>query len=82
MLLQETHFRSKDRNRLKEWNRTFYANNNLQRAGLAILISNKIVCKSNIITRDDEGHCMLTVGSIQDITYINIYAQNTELSNI
>ena len=44
MLLQETHFRLKDTFRLKVrgWKNTFYANGKQKKAGVAILISDKI----------------------------------------
>ena len=42
--LQETHFRSRDTYRLKVrvWKKGFYANGNQKKAGVAILISDKI----------------------------------------
>ena len=42
--LQETHFRPRDTYRLKvrEWKKIFHANGNQTKAGVAILISNKI----------------------------------------
>ena len=51
-----------------------------KKAGVAILISDKIDLK--ILTRDKEGHYIMTKGSIQeeDITIINIYAPNIEAS--
>ena len=45
--LQETHFRSKDTYRLKVrgWKNTFHANGKQKKAGVAILISDKIDLK-------------------------------------
>ena len=42
--LQETHFRSRDTYRLKVrgWKKIFHANGNQKKAGIAILISDKI----------------------------------------
>ena len=42
--LQETHFSPRDAYRLKmrEWNKIFHANGNQKKAGVAILISDKI----------------------------------------
>ena len=40
--LQETHFRSKDIYRLRGWKNTFHANGKQKKAGVAILISDKI----------------------------------------
>ena len=48
------------------------------KAGVAILISDKIDFKTKPVTRDKEGHYITIKGSIQeeDITVINIYAPN------
>ena len=53
-----------------------HANGNLKKAGVAILISDKIDFKIKPITRDKEGHFIMIKGSIQeeDITIVNIYA--------
>ena len=47
-----------------------------KKAGVAILISDKIDFKTKAVKRDKEGHYIMTKGSIQeeDITIINIYA--------
>ena len=49
-----------------------------KKAGVAILISDKIDLKIKKITRDKEGHCIMIKGSIQeeDIMILNIYAPN------
>ena len=54
-------------------------NGNQKKAGVAILISDKIDFKIKIITRDKEGHYIMIKGSIreQDITIVNICAPNT-----
>ena len=56
--LQETHFRPKDTNRLKVrgWKNIFLANGKHKKAGVAILISDKIDLIIKKITRDKEGH--------------------------
>ena len=56
-----------------------HANGNQKKAGVAILISDKIDFKIKAITRDKERHYIIIKGSIQeeDITIINIYAPNT-----
>ena len=78
--LQETHFRSRDTYRLKVrgWKKIFHVNGNQKKAGVAILISDKIDFKVKNVTRDKEGHYVMIKGSIQeeDITIINIYAPN------
>ena len=49
-----------------------------KRAGVAILISDKIDFEIKAMKRDKEGHCIMIKGSIQeeDTTIINIYAPN------
>ena len=56
----------------------FHANGKQKKAGIAILISDKIDLKIKKITRDKEGHYIIIEGSIQeeDITIVNIYASN------
>ena len=82
MLSQETHFRPRDTYRLKVrgWKKIFHANGNQKKAEVAILISDKIDLKMKTITRDKEGHYIVSLikGSIQekDITIVNIYATN------
>ena len=81
---EETHFRPRDTYRLKVrgWKKIFHANGNQKKAGVAILISDKIdfkiVFKIKTVTRNKEGHYITIKGSIQeeDITIINIYAPN------
>ena len=78
--LQETHFRPRDTYRLKVrgWKKISHANGNQKKAGVAILISDKIDLKIKNVTRDKEGHYIMIKGSIQeeDKTIINIYAPN------
>ena len=78
--LQETHFRPRDTYRLKVrgWKKIFHASGNQKKAGVAILISDKIDFKIKNVTRDKEGHYIMIQGSIQeeDIPIINIYAPN------
>ena len=54
--LQETHFRPRDTHRLKVtgWKKIFSANGNQKKAGVAILISDKIDFKIKNIARDKE----------------------------
>ena len=78
--LQETHFRPQDTYRLKVrgWKNIFHANGKQKKAGVAILISDKIDLKIKKITRDKEGHYITIKASTQeeDITIVNIYASN------
>ena len=48
------------------------------KAGEAILTSDKSDLKIKKITRDKEGHCIMIKGSVQeeDVTMVNIYAPN------
>ena len=76
--LQETHFRPRDTYRLRGWEKVFYANGNQKKAGVAILVSDKVYFKIKSITRDKKGVYRMIKGSIQeeDITIVNIYAPN------
>ena len=79
--LQEIRFRPKDTYRLKVrgQKKTFYANGKQKKAGVTILISDKIDFKIKTITRHKERHYIMINGSIQeeDKTIVNIYAPNT-----
>ena len=78
--LQETHVKTGDTHRLKVkgWEKIFHANRDQKKAGVAILISDKIDLKTKAVKRDKEGHYIMIKRSIQeeDITIINIYAPN------
>ena len=58
--LQETHFRPSNTFRLKvrRWKKIFHANRNQKKAGVAILISDKIDLKVKDVTRDKEVYIM------------------------
>ena len=83
--LQETHFRPKDTPRLKVrgWKTIYHANGHQKKAGVAILISDKLDFKPKTVIRDEEGHYILLKGSIQqeDLTIVNIYAPNMGAAN-
>jgi len=78
--LQETHLKPRDTHRLKvkAWKKIFLAHGDQKKAGVAILISDKIDFEIKAVKRDKEGHYIMIKGSIQeeDITIINIYAPN------
>ena len=62
---------------MRGWKKIFHANGNKIKAGVAILISDKIDFKIKTITRDKEGHYIVIKGSIQeDIAIINMYTPN------
>ena len=58
----------------------FHAHGKQKKAGVAILLSDKIDLKIKKNTIDKEGHCIMIKGSVQeeDITIVNIYAPNIE----
>ena len=77
--LQETHLKTGDTYRLKVkgWKKIFHANRDQNKAGVSILISDKIDFEIKTMKSNKEGHYIMIKGSIQeDITIINIYAPN------
>ena len=73
--LQETHLKTRDTYRLKMkgWKNIFHTNGDQKKAGVAILISDKIDFEIKAVKREEEQYAMIK-GSIQeeDITIINI----------
>ena len=69
--------------RVRGCKNTFHANGKQTKAGVAILISDKIDLKIKKITRDKKGHYIMIKGSIQeeDITTVNIYIPKMEHLN-
>ena len=78
--LQQTQLRTQDLHTLnmKSWKQIFQANGQGKKAGVAILISDKIDFKKRAIKRDPEGHFIILKGRIhqEDINIVNIYAPN------
>ena len=75
-------FKDPYRLKVREQKKILHANVNYRKAGVSILISDKI--DFNIkITRIKEGHYIMIKGSIQeeDITLVNIYAPNIGARN-
>ena len=62
---------------MRGWKNIFHANGKQKKAGVAILISDKIDLKIKI-TREKEGHYIMIKRWIQeeDIAIVNIYASN------
>ena len=56
------------------WKNIFHANGKQKKAGVAILISDKIDLTIKYMTRDKEGYYIIIKSSIQeeDITIVNI----------
>ena len=63
---------------MKGWKKILHANGDQKKAGVAILISDKIDFKIKAVKRDKEEHYIMIKGSIkeEDITIINIFAPN------
>ena len=61
--LQETHLKTGDTYRLKV-KKIFHANRDQKKAGVAILISDKIDFKAKAVKRDKEGHYIMIKRSI------------------
>ena len=61
--LQETHFSSRDTYKFKVrgWEKIFHANRIQKKAGIAILISDKIDLKIKNVVRDKEGHYTMVI---------------------
>ena len=72
--LQETYLKTRYTYRLKVkgWKNLFHTNGDQKKAGVAILISDKIDYEIKAVKREKEGHCIMIKGSIQeeDITII------------
>ena len=63
---------------MKGWKKILHANEDQKKAGVAILISDKIDLEIKAVKRDKKEHYIMIKGSIQeeDITIINIYVPN------
>ena len=63
---------------MKRWKKIFHTNGDQKKAGVAILISDKIDFEIKAMKRDKVGHYIMIKASIQEeeVTIINIYAPN------
>ena len=63
---------------MKGWRTIYHSNGPQKKAGVAILISDKLKFTQKTVVRDEEGHYIILKGSIQqeDLTIMNIYALN------
>ena len=79
--IQETHLTCKDPHRLKIKGRRkiCQVNGEPKKAGVAILVSEKMDFKPTKIKRDKEGHSIMVKGSMhqEEPVILNIYAPNT-----
>ena len=68
--LQETHYRPKDTSslKMKGWRTIYLTNGPQKKAGVAILISDKLKFIPKIVVRDEEGHYIILKECIQQQT--------------
>ena len=83
MLWQETHFRLQDTYRLKVrgWKNIFHVSGKQKKAGVAILISDKVDLKIKKITKDKEGHYIMIKRSIQEVIRL-LPGQQLQIGNM
>ena len=63
---------------MKGWRTIYHSNGPQKKAGVAILISDKLKFIPKTVVRDEEGHYIIFKGYIQqeDLTIMSIYAPN------
>jgi hypothetical protein len=68
---------------VKGWKKIYQANGSWKRAGVAILILDKVDFKLTLVKWDKEGCFIVTKGAIhqKEITIINLYAPNVNVPN-
>ena len=61
---------------MKGWKKIYHQNGNQKKTGIAILILDEIDLKIKTVTRDEEGHYIMMMRSIQEepIAILNTYA--------
>ena len=50
---------------MRGWRTIYHANGHQKKAGVAIIISDKLDFKQKIVIRHEEGHYIITKGSIK-----------------
>ena len=59
--------------KVKDWKKIFHTNRDQKKAGVAILILDKMNFNTKVVKRDKEAHYIMIKGSIQeDITIIDM----------
>ena len=68
---------------MRGWKTIYHANGHQKRGGVAILITDQLDFKPKTIIRDEEGHCIILKGSVQqeDLTILSIYIPNLGTAN-
>ena len=69
---------------MRGWRPIYHATGSQKKAGVAILISDKLDCKLKAVTTDEEGHYIIITGSMhqEELTVVSVYASNMETPNI
>ena len=57
---------------MRGWEKVFHANGNKKKAGVAMVISDKIGFKIKVVTRGKEGHYIMIKGSTQEEYITNV----------
>ena len=66
--------------KIRGWRTIYHANGQQKKGRVAILISDNLDFKIKTVSRDAEGHYIISKGSIhkEDLRIVNIYAPNVE----
>ena len=64
--------------KIKRWNKIYWASPKKKKSGVAVLITDKVKAKLDLIKRDKEGDYILIKGSIdnEEMSVLNMYAPN------